>query len=139
MRGGFGRLALGVGVVLAWAGAGQARDTDMQSTQLLQAGRVAAAEAIFDRDTRSRADQLFFDARVHKLRGDLDAAIALFREILRIDPNHLNALRELAHTLMLNHEDVAARHHFETLLDVDSNPEMRAGYQGFLDRIAARR
>ncbi len=127
------------GLLACWASTGAAFDTDMQAAELLRRGQVAAAEAVFDRANRSAADRRFFDARVHKLRGDLDQAIALLRETLRLDPNHLNALRELAHTLMLNHEDVAARHHFETLLSVDPNPEMRQGYRRFLAVIDARR
>jgi len=55
--------------------------------------------------------------------------------VLRLEPDRLNARRELAHTLMLAHRYKASEYYFRQLLKIDGNREMRAGYQSFLARI----
>ena len=73
----------------------------------------------------------FFEARLLKSQARLIAAIALFRQLLQMDPNRLNARRELAHTLMLNRDYGPAEFHFNHLLRIDNNPRMRVGYRSF--------
>ena len=53
----------------------------------------------------------------------------------QVDPNHINAQRELAHTLMLHERYEIAERHFEALLKIDQNEHMRDDYRAFLRRI----
>lgn len=112
-----------------------AQSLDSQISQLLSAGQIEAAEELLARSLDAGGDKQFFEARVLKAQGRLPEAISLLRETLRLYPDHLNARRELAHTLLLNGEFRAAEHHFETLLDVDQNTQMRRGYHQFLTTI----
>ncbi len=102
---------------------------------LIAAGRIAEAQALLDATNPSEADRAFFRGRVLKANGQYAEAIAVFRSILRSDPTYINARRELAHTLLLNGEFDAAAHHFESLLQTDSDRDLRKGYRRFLDMI----
>ena len=116
---------------LGWAES--ARDNDI--SRLLTFGQVDAARAILEAGDPSSADRLFFDARLLKSQAKLTAAIALFRQVLQIEPNRMNARRELAHTLLLNRDFGPAEFHFNQLLQIDENPKMRDGYRRFLAMI----
>jgi len=116
---------------LGWAES--ARDNDI--SRLLTFGQVDAARAILEAGDPSPADRLFFDARLLKSQAKLTAAIALFRQVLQIEPNRMNARRELAHTLLLNRDFGPAEFHFNQLLQIDENPKMRDGYRRFLAMI----
>lgn len=104
-------------------------------SRLLTLGKVDAARAVLEAGDPSPADKLFFEVRLLKSQARLIAAIALFRQVLQMDPNHLNARRELAHTLMLNRDYGPAEFHFNHLLRIDNNPRMRVGYRRFLELI----
>lgn len=110
-----------------------ARDGDI--SRLLTLGQVEAARALLEASDPTQVDKLFFDARLLKSQGRLELAIGLFRRILQRDPNHINARRELAHTLMLNRDFGPAEFHFKQLLRIDNNQKMRAGYRRFLASI----
>ncbi len=105
-------------------------------SQLISAGDFQTAAAVLEASNPTPADRLFFVGRVLKAQGRYAEAIDTFREVLRIDPNYLNARRELAHTLMLNEEYEAAEYHFEELMRIDNNENMRDGYRQFLARIS---
>jgi outer membrane protein len=125
-------LLLGVSTAsLGWAES--ARDNDI--SRLLTFGQVDAARAILEASDPTPADRLFFDARLLKSQAKLTAAIVLFRQVLRIEPNRMNARRELAHTLLLNRDFRLAEFHFKQLLRIDENPKMRDGYRRFLAMI----
>ena len=105
---------------LGWAES--ARDNDI--SRLLTFGQVDAARAILEAGDPSPADRLFFDARLLKSQAKLTAAIALFRQVLQIEPNRMNARRELAHTLLLNRDFGPAEFHFNQLLSKFDHSEL---------------
>ena len=70
-----------------------------------------------------------------KAQRRLPEAIKAFRKVLQIDPNYINARRELAHTLFLNRDYGPAQYHFNVLLQLDQNSSMRDGYHRFLNII----
>ncbi|MCH2168263.1 MAG: surface lipoprotein assembly modifier [Oceanicola sp.] len=128
--------ALTLMAALALSGTGFAQGAQSPSlSQLISAGQFNAARAALEARNPSRADRAFLDARILKAQGKFPQAIRGFRSVLQIDPNYLNARRELAHTLLLNRNYSAARYHFEALLILDQNEQMRAGYRGFLNVI----
>lgn len=73
--------------------------------------------------------------RLLKSQGEFKKAIALFRQVLQLEPNRMNARRELAHSLLLNRDFGPAKFHFNQLLRIDENPNMRDGYRRFLAMI----
>ena len=129
-------LILGLIVGFSTASLGLAenlRDNDI--SRLLTFGQVDAARELLEASDPSLADRLFFDARLLKSQAKFTAAIALFRQVLQLDPNRMNARRELAHTLLLNRDFEPAEFHFNQLLRIDENPNMRDGYRRFLAMI----
>ena len=88
--------------IASFGSAETVRDNDI--SRLLTFGQIGAARAILEASDPSPADRLFFDARLLKSQAKLTAAIALFRQVLQIEPNRMNARRELAHTLLLNRD-----------------------------------
>lgn len=108
---------------------------DADLVALIAAGRIEEAKALYSTIDPNETDWLFFDARVAKAEGRLDDAIALFREVLRRDPQHLPAQRELGHSLLLIAEYRAAAYHFRDLLERDSSSKFRQSYIHFLDQI----
>lgn len=115
------------------------RVDDSAISRLINAGQIDAARAAFEQGNPSEAERLFFDGRLQKATGQFDAAIASFRAALLADPALINARRELAHTLLLAEDYRASEFHFRALLDIDTNPQMRAGYRRFLGAIDANR
>lgn len=93
------------------------------------------ARAALEAANPSRADRVFFEARILKAQRRFPEAITAFRQVLQIDPNYINARRELAHTLLQNRDYGPARFHFKELLKIDQNEQMRDGYRGFLNVI----
>lgn len=130
------RLALFVCATITMLGptAGQAQDS-LAISRLINQGRIAEAEAVLNRTAPSAAERLFFQGQVLKAQGRLPAAIETFRAVLRLEPDYLNARRELAHSQMLNRDFGAARDQFTALLDIDPDPQMRDGYRRFLATI----
>ena len=128
--------------IIIWAGSvspgcmasAEAADESMIS-QLISAGQLEAARTAMEAGNPTDADQLFFAGRVLKAQGRLSEAIQVFREILRLDPDYINARRELAHTLLLNRNYGPAEYHFNALLRIDRNDRMRDGYKRFLTVI----
>lgn len=110
-------------------------DAQTQMSRLISLGQIEAARAVLDSQSPDRAERLFFDARVLKAQNRLPEAIATFRQVLLADPDHLNARRELAHSLLLDRQFAASRHQFRTLMDIDGNTAMKDGYRRFLDTI----
>lgn len=121
-------------VLYLWAGFFLTGPGQAQSiSTLLSQGAFAQAQAAFEAQNPSDLDRLFFLGQVQKAQGQLAPAIATFRQVLQIEPNYLNARRELAHSLLLAGQYEAAVFHFETLLDIDPSPAMRVGYRRFLN------
>ncbi|TRD21727.1 porin family protein [Palleronia caenipelagi] len=116
---------------LGWAGPVE----EAERAALISAGQIATARSQLEATQPTTADRIFFDGQVRKARGQHKSAISLFRQMLRIRPNHLNARRELAHTLLLSDNFEAAELSFRDLLRMDPNPRMRAGYRDFIDEI----
>ncbi|MEE9454791.1 MAG: surface lipoprotein assembly modifier [Paracoccaceae bacterium] len=106
-----------------------------QISKLLSQGKFDEAQAALDKSSPTQADRIFFHALAMKITGNLAQAIEEFREVLRIDPQYINARRELAHTLLMADELDVAAFHFNELMDIDQNPRMRAGYRQFLNII----
>ena len=127
---------------LLWAGSfvacgaafAQSADTPNIS-RLISTGQIEAARVAFDGQNPSQADSAFFEAQILKAQRRFPKAIRAFRQVLQIDPNYINARRELAHTLLLNRDYGPARFHFEELLKIDQNDQMSDGYRGFLNVI----
>ncbi len=117
----------------------QAPGFDRELSALINAGQIERARAMLETKQLTEAQKLFFNARVLKAAGRLDEAIVVFRQVLDRDPAHLNAKRELAHSLMLIQDDAAAERAFNHLLDIDKNPHMKLGYHQFLNQIQSRR
>ena len=105
-------------------------------SQLISQGQVAAAQEKLEQSDPTNTDRLFFQGQVLKATRKFPQAITTFREVLRQNPQHLNARRELAHTLLMTKNYNVAKFHFETLLDIDRNTTMQAGYSNFLNVIA---
>ena len=104
-------------------------------SRLISTGQIEAARVALEAGNPSQADRVFFEARVLKAQHRFPEAIQTLRQVLQIDPNYINARRELAHTLLLNRDYGPARFHFEELLKVDHNNQMLDGYRGFLNLI----
>lgn len=104
-------------------------------SQLISGGQIEAARVALEAENPSEADRLFFEGRVLKAQGRLGEAVQVFRQVLQRDPDYINARRELAHTLLLSRDYGPAEFHFDALLRVDSNEEMRDGYRRFLNVI----
>ena len=63
------------------------------------------------------------------------ATITLFRQVLQIEPNRMNAQRELVRKLLLNRDFGSAEFHFNQLLRIDETSKMRDGRLRFLAMI----
>ncbi|MEM6497472.1 MAG: surface lipoprotein assembly modifier [Pseudomonadota bacterium] len=113
--------------------AGQRSDAEL--VELIAAGQIDEARALFATTAPDEADWLFFDGRLAKAEGHLDDAIKLFREVLRLNPEHLSARRELGHTLLQVADYWASAYHFRDLLRRDPMPHYRQGYVHFLNEI----
>ncbi|MEL6629390.1 MAG: porin family protein, partial [Bacteroidota bacterium] len=125
--------------ILLWAGGAAvcgvafAQSSNEPSiSHLISTGQIEAAQAALEAENPAQTDRIFFDGRVLKAKGQFHKAIGKFRDVLRIDPDYIDARRELAHTLLLNRDYGLAQFHFEELLKVDQNDHMRDGYRKFL-------
>jgi hypothetical protein len=108
---------------------------DFLISRLINSGEIEAARNALNSQRPSDLERIFFEGRILKSQGQLLDAIQVFRRVLQLDPNHINARRELAHTLLLNRDYEPAEHHFTALLDIDHNGGMRDGYRRFLNVI----
>lgn len=104
-------------------------------SRLISTGQIETARIALEAENPSQADRIFFEARILKSQRRFLEAIHVFRQVLQIDPNYIDARRELAHTLLLNRDYGPSRFHFEELLKIDQNGQMRDGYRGFLNVI----
>lgn len=133
-------IILKVGAIIYFASmfsyAASAQNIDAnQVSRLLGRGDLPGAAKLVEDSNPTRADHVFFQGQLRKAVGQLPAAIAAFREVLRIDPRYVNARRELAHTLLLARDFSVSEFHFRSLLREDQNPNMRQGYRQFLNVI----
>ncbi|MBL4806697.1 MAG: DUF560 domain-containing protein [Rhodobacteraceae bacterium] len=112
-----------------------AQNVDRQISQLINTGQLEAARELLNVSNPSEIDRLFFSGRIYKILQQYPQAIAIFREILRRAPNHINAQRELAHTLLFAGEYREAGTRFSDLVRIDPNVSMRNGYRRFLRTI----
>lgn len=69
----------------------------------------------------------------------LAEAVTAFRRISDTDPELTRVRLELARTLYMQQDDVAAEEHFERVMVSDVHPNMKANAQRFLDSIHGRR
>ena len=107
--------------------------------RLVGAGDIAQARQVLAAASPSRIDEEFLAGLELKAQGRLPQAIGTFRGILAADPDHLNARRELAHTLYLARDFGAARAEFRRLMQIDPTPAMQARYGAFLRNIGSER
>lgn len=112
-----------------------AQSIDQQISRLINRGQFTEAQALLDNSNPSYIDKLFFYGRSLKALQKFSDAALVFEEILRRDPTHLNAKRELAHTLLLAKQYVLAENRFHELLRVDANAMMSEGYRRYIDVI----
>ncbi len=105
---------------------------DGRLSLLINQGQLAKAEAELEQSNPTAADRIFFQARVLKAVGDFPRAIAAFREVLSLEPGHVNARRELGHTLLLAGEYEGASYQFSQLLEIEPNVVMQRRYRDFL-------
>ena len=112
-----------------------AQSTDQQISRLINQGRFLDAQELLDGSDPSEVDLLFFSGRILKATLHYSEAVEVFEEILRRRPDHINAKRELAHTLLLAKKYFGAESRFRELLRTDTNEIMRVGYQQFLGVI----
>lgn len=127
-------ILIGVGLFMS-ANAAQAANTDLATSRLISKGDFAGARAVLEQSDPTKADLLFYNARVLKAKGRLSEAIETLRSVLLLQPNHLNARRELAHTLLLAGQLDVAESQFRDLIDRDPDESMRGGYRSFLGAI----
>ncbi len=125
--------ALAAAACILWGSASPAQEAgDPDVSRQIGDGRAEETGESLDSRNLSPADRLFLTGRALKAEGRLPEAIRTFRDVLQIDPNHINARRELAHTLLLNRDFGPAEFHFRELLRIDGNENMRSGYRRFL-------
>ncbi len=129
-----GPILLGIGLSVS-SGLAHGSNTDLATSRLISKGEFAQARAVLEQSNPTRADLLFYNARVLKAKGRVDEAIEAFRAVLRLAPDHLNARRELAHTLLLAGQIDVAETQFRDLVDLDPSETMRGGYRRFLAAI----
>jgi len=112
---------------------------DAEVLKLLGSGRIAAARATVMSLQPTQVDLILFEGRVLKARGAFAPAIVNFREVLRRDPDHLAARRELAHTLLLNSQYSVARYHFDALMRIETDERFLRGHRYLLNVIDQKR
>lgn len=112
-----------------------AQSLDSKISRLINLGQIEYAESLLEASNPDEVDRLFFAARVLKALRKYLVAIEMFEEILERDPYHINAKRELAHTLILAKDFNNAEEYFQELLLEDNSETMRNGYRRFLSVI----
>ena len=109
--------------------------SDGDVVNMIAAGRTHEAHALLLTLDPSAEALMLFEGRVLKADGRFADAIVVFRKILEGEPGYINARRELAHTLLLNHELEASEFHFRELIRSDTDAPLREGYWRFLQVI----
>ncbi|WP_157946878.1 surface lipoprotein assembly modifier [Thalassobius sp. I31.1] len=135
---GFLPAAFAVLLAIAFPTASQARISialDQTLIQLAQAGNFDSARQLLAQNDHREEDRLVLEGRIAKLQRRLPEATHLFRQALLLDPGHIIARRELAHSLLLARDFRPAEHHFNDLLNSDPDPRMRDTYRNFLNTI----
>lgn len=100
-------------------------------SELVSRGQIGEARFRLEKENASANERLFFEGQVLKAAGQLTQAAEIFRQVLRSDPDFINARRELAHTLLLRRDYRSASYHFRKLMETDPNEFMRTGYRRF--------
>lgn len=103
--------------------------------KLIGQGDVALAKAELAQSNPSKADVLFFDALVAKSEKNWDRALPLLEQVIILQPNHMNARREMAHVLLLSKRFRLAERNIKALQDFDPVPQMQRAYQIWLSQI----
>lgn len=132
-------VALSVLAAMTITGGSVLAGSDALLVELIAAGQIEEARALFAERDPTPTDWLFFDGRVAKSDGRFIVAIATFREVLRQDPTYIAARRELAHSLLLAEDYRASAVHFNELLKSDPAVDQHEGYLHFLNEIDRRR
>ena len=90
---------------LLWAGSFAVCETSFSQiadepniSRLISTVQIEAARVALEAKNPSQADRVFFEARMLKAQRRFPEAISTFRQVLQIEPNYINAHRELAHT-----------------------------------------
>jgi hypothetical protein len=112
------------------------------ATQHFLAGDLAGALRQLDQvrlTPESKPEVLFLRAQFAELGGDLDGAVAYYRDILGDRPDLVRVRLELARVLFRLGEDDAARHHFDLARGANPPPAVQQNIERFLAAIHARR
>ena len=118
---------------LSTAGANTLDDSHL--SKLINTGQLESARNLLQTQNPTEAQRLFFEGRVFKAQGKLAEAVNSFEGVLKVDPDYINAKRELAHTLLLQQDYYAAESHFSALLGIETNQQMMDQYRRFLSII----
>ena len=87
----------------------------------------------------SALDAQFIQAQVHKAKGRLAEAAAIYRNIIARHPDQQETRVQLAHTLYLMKEDESARHHFQLALASVTNRDLESNIRNFIDQMDQRK
>ena len=109
----------------------RSQSLDTQISRLINQGRFDEAQALFEANAPSEADRHFFVGRLLKSQGLLIPAIASFQMALEREPGHLNARRELTHSLVIVGRFSDAQLNLDILGREDLTPSMQPIYAGF--------
>jgi hypothetical protein len=106
---------------------------------LIRSGNVQEAFDELQNSNPRIEDVLFFRGLVAQRNEDYVQAVSLFNEALSVNPNHLNARRELANTLFMQGRYRQAEQAFTELIVVDNTPNMGRIYNEYIRNIHAQK
>lgn len=113
----------------------QAQPNEVLIANLIRSGAVKAAQQELLRSDPTQADHLFFQALLSKQVRNYDQTARFLHDVLVLNPNHLNARRELTHVLFLAGKYDLAEKHLKELLRIDSNPQTQVLFTRLLTAI----
>lgn len=129
-----------IAVALTLAPPALAQNTQATAVlELVQQGKFAQARALLKSFNGTPLDALFLEAQIARAEGDLKEAVAIYREILVVEPALLLARRGLVQTLLDLKDFEAAEFHLKILNRSDPSPAARANYQQALAQISSTR
>lgn len=104
---------------------------------LIAAGDFDGARAALTTAGGNDIDRAFLEGVILRAQGQNEAAIQLYRAVLRIRPDLLAFRQALAETLYLTGQFEAAEFQLSELESIDPNAANRRGYRNFRNRILA--
>lgn len=108
---------------------------EVRIASLIRSGNVQAAFNELQNSNPKIEDILFFRGLVAQSNQDYVQAVSFFNKALSVNPNHLNARRELANTLFMQGRYRQAEQAFVELIEVDNTPNMGRIYNEYIRNI----